>query len=498
MFNKIKHSFKQTAIYSIGNLSTKLIGLVLLPLFTEYLTTSEYGVLAILEVTSQIMIGVLALNLPLAMLRWASSEKDTIQQKSIVFTTIVAIVLIIAFQLLLLLPNTKYFSQLLFSSNHYSDYFLYLFITVAFGIYNGIPLNLIRVKEKAIHFIIVSAIKFTTILALNIYLIAFLNMGVKGIVISQLVGEIVLFIITIPLISKNIVIKFDVNSFQEMLKYGFPLILSTVSTYAFSFGDRYILKYYLNDASVGIYAMGYKIAGIINMLVLQSFQLGFLPIAYKKLGDKDEGRFFSKILTYYSLLLVFVALLISFFSKELLQILAQREDYWIAYTVVPIIAFSFVLKGIQYTFALSFHYSKKTSYNAIIVLLTAVINLSLNIILIQKIGYLGAAYSMFISVLFMLLVSYHFGNKVYPIPYELKKIFLVVIVGILFYFISILFNSFSLIYSLILKMTLMIAFPFLLYTLNFFEQVELKRISSEWQKWKNPLQWLKNFKDINL
>lgn len=489
MFTQIKHSFKQTAIYSIGNLSTKLIGLILLPLFTEYLTTSEYGILAILEATSQILIGVIALNLPLAMLRWASAEKDKKKQKSIVFTTTVAILFIIALQLVTFLPNTNYFSELLFDNNNYTDYFFYLFLTVAFGIYNGIPLNLIRIKEKATLFIVVSIIKFTTLLLLNVYLIAFLRLGVKGIIISQLISEVILFLITIPILAKNIRFKFDFKTFKEMLLYGLPLILSTVSTFAFSFGDRYILQHYLNNASVGIYSMGYKIASILNMVILQSFQLGFLPIAYKKLGDDDAGAFFSKILTYYSFLLVIAALSISLFSKELLLLLAQKEEYVIAYTVVPIIAFSFVLKGIQYTFALSFHYSKKTTYNAIIVLLTAVINLSLNIILIQKLGYIGAAYSMFISMLITLFISYYYGNKVYPIPYEIKKIFIVVALGIGFYFTSTIFDNFSLLIALTLKLSLVFSFPYLLYLFKFFEEMELQILSREWNKWKNPSSW---------
>lgn len=491
MFTQIKHSFTQTAIYSIGNLSTKLIGLILLPLFTEYLTTSEYGILAILEATSQILIGVIALNLPLAMLRWASSERDKEKQKSIVFTTTIAILLIVTLQLVTFLPNTNYFSELLFDNSNFSDYFFYLFLTVAFGIYNGIPLNLIRIKERATLFIAVSIIKFTTILLLNIYLITQLKLGVKGIIISQLFGEVILCLITAPLLIKNIKIKFDFYTFREMLLYGLPLILSTVSTFAFSFGDRYILQHYLNNASVGIYSMGYKIASILNMVILQSFQLGFLPIAYKKLGDKDEGAFFSKILTYYSFLLVIVALIISLFSKELLLLLAQKEEYFIAYTVVPIIAFSFVLKGIQYTFALSFHYSKKTTYNAIIVMLTAIINLSLNIILIQKVGYIGSAYSMFISILITLFISYYFGNKVYPIPYELKKIFMVVFLGIGLYITSTIFDNFSLLIVILLKLVLLVLFPYLLYLLKFFEETELQTISKEL---KTFLNWIKTFK----
>ncbi len=490
--------FKQTAIYSLGNLSSKLIGLILLPLFTEYLTTAEYGVLAILEATSHILIGVLALNLPLAMLRWSSAEEDEEKKKSVIFTTIVSLALIIVLQLLFLLQSTDFFSRLLFGSERYSEYFFYLFLVVAFGVYNGIPLNIIRINEKPVYFIVVNTLKFTLILLVNIYFIVYLKQGVVGIIKSQLFGELVLFVLTIPIVAKNITFKFNFSVFKEMLEYGIPLIFSTISTFALSYADRYIIQYYLDSSRVGIYSLGYKIASVLNMLILQSFQLGFLPIAYKKLGASDEKRFFSKTLTYYTFILVLIALGLSLFSKELIHLLAQKPDYYSAYSVVPIISLAFVIKGIQYTYALSFHYAKRTIYVASIIIVTALLNVGLNFLLINQFGFLGAAFAMLISTFLMMVLSFHFGNKVYPIPYENKKLFILVAAGIIFFFVGDLTNEINLFVRIILKSLLIISLPAFLYLFNFYEDAELRRIKHAWHKWKNPSRWKENFRKIKL
>lgn len=474
MFEKLKHTFKQTAIYSLGNISTKLIGLILLPFYTnpEYLSLSDYGIWTILEVTSQIIIGVLAFNLPLAMLRWSSAEKSSEKIKSIIFTTIISLIIIIAISLLFLLPNKEFFSLFLFDSLQYSEHFLFLFILISFGIYNGVPLNIIRIKEKSIFYAVATSLKFTIILLLNIYFVVYQHDGVLGILKSQLIGEAFLTLITLPMVIKSISLKFDSKTFVEMIKFGGPLVFSTSATFILSFGDRYILQNYLDEGSVAVYSIGYKVSSVINMLILQSFQLGFLPIAYKKLGDADEKRFLSKILTYYTIILTFAGLSISLFSKEIIELFTVNKDYWIAITVVPIIVLAFVIKGIQYNFSLSFHYAKKTTYNAAIVVATAIISLILNVVFIQALGLIGAAYSMLVSIFIMMLLSYYFGQKIYPIPFEIRKLLKIVSVGILLFYASSFTDSISISLRFILKLILLFMLPILIYYLDVFEEIE--------------------------
>lgn len=80
---RIKKTLRQTAIYSLGNLTSKVIGFILLPLYTDYLSVSEYGIFAILEATSQILIGIFGFNFTTSMMRWCVSEKSADGQKII-------------------------------------------------------------------------------------------------------------------------------------------------------------------------------------------------------------------------------------------------------------------------------------------------------------------------------------------------------------------------------------------------------------------------------
>lgn len=476
MFTDIKQTIRQTSVYSLGNISTKLVGFIMLPLYTAHLSTEEYGILAILQAIMQILIGVFGLNLPTAMMRWYAPEKDPQKQKSIVFTTLLSTFFVALLLSVTLIPFSEQFAIEIFENSNFTIYFVFLFLAVSVGIVNNVPLNLIRLKEKSFFYITLTTIKFILIILFNIYFVAYLKIGVEGIIISELIGHFFIVLFTIPMMIKNSILKVNLTVLLEMIKYGGPLVFSTIFTFVLTLSDRFIIKYFYGDSSVGIYSLGHKISSVMNMLILQSFQLGFLPIAYKKLNDPNAKRYFSKVLTYYTLILVLAALVISLFSKELIKLLALNGEYWIAFIVVPLISFAFVLKGIQYTFALSFHYAKRTGYNAVIVVVTAVINVLLNIYFIQRFDFPGAAVSLLISVLIMMILSYFFGQKVYKIPYEIFKISKIFFVGLTLYTISLSFYDVNIVFQIFLKIIIISTFPVILYFLNVFEEIEIQRI----------------------
>jgi O-antigen/teichoic acid export membrane protein len=141
-------------------------------------------------------------------------------------------------------------------------------------------------------------------------------MGVEAILLSQLIASVLLNIFSSPFLIKHLVPKFEVGPLKEMLKYGFPLIFTSISAIILSLGDRYVVQHFLTRSDTGVYGIGYKFGGIINMFIIQSFQLGFLPIAYKMLEDAGAKRFFSRIFTYYFGILMLSAFALSVYPGQ--------------------------------------------------------------------------------------------------------------------------------------------------------------------------------------
>lgn len=485
MLNNFKKTFRHSAIYSFGNLSIKAIGLVLLPLYTSHLTTGDYGALTLLEITSTIIVAVFSFKLSTSMMRWCSVEKDELKRKQIVFTTFSFSVL------LLLLINGAFFpfherlSVLFFNENDFAVYFLILIASASFEILNYYPLELIRLQEKSYLYVIVTSVRLTIILSLNIYFIAFLHMGIKGVLLSQLIGHAGVFLLTFPFLLKNIHFSFNYSVLKPMLGYGFPLVFSAISMMLLTMSDRYLIKYFLDYTEVGIYSLGYKIASVINMFIIQSFQMGFLPIAYKIFDKPEANRFFSKTLTYYTFVMVIVGTVIAIFSKEIIVAFARNSDFYSAYTVVPFIVFAFTLRGIQYMFSLGLHYVKKTRYNALIVTSVALLNIGLNVLFIPKWGIRGAAVATLISWIIMTIVFYLISSKQYFVNYEFKKIGLLLLLFVGLNILSFLIKDYSLALRIIMKLIMILSIPFILIPFNFYEPIEIERLKDAWKNRKN-------------
>lgn len=498
MLDKLKYTVKHSAIYGLGNLSSKVLGFALLPIYFHYLTIEQYGILALFEITAQIFSEVLLISIPTSLIRWHAAEENINKKKSIVFTSFAFIILVSSLVSLIFIPFSNNLSLFFFNTNTYNNEFTYLFLWVSFSLIDRIVLSLIRVKQKSLFFAILSFVKLLIILTSNIIFIVYLGYGIDGILLSLVIGHLCAVLISIPFVIKNSNLKFNFPILVEMLQYGFPLIFSTISSLALSLGDRYIIKIFLGNAAVGVYNAGFKIASLINVFINQPFQLGFLPIAFSQINQENSGRFYSKVLTYLTLILLLAFVLVGLFGEHIIRLVTSKAEYLESIKIIPLLALSFVFKGIQYILGLGFHYVKKTKYNAYLVMVAASINVGLNILFIPIFGISAAVVNMNISMIILIVITYYFVQKKYFISYELKKISLsiftaIIIVGLSFLLLNSVTN-FMIIISI--KTLGLLLFPFVLFSFNFLEEIEKERILQSWKKWKNPKNWKHNIKSV--
>lgn len=473
MEGQLKNVFKQSAIYSIGNFANKIIGFVLLPLYTDYLTIDDYGVLGLLEVMAVVPVTVLSFRIPTAMIRWCSDTENEEEQKSILYTSFIGIFIIGLSLNACLFPFSKQFAVGLFNNIDFTIFFQLLFVSIGIELLSKVPLEFLRFKQKSTLFISINIIKLIVVLGLNIYLIAWLNWGIKGILISQIVGHGIVLLLTSKYLISNFSYRFNAKAAKEMAYYGFPLVFSSLAGVLLSLADRFILPYFHEYGDLGLYTLGYKIASVTNVFLITSFQLGFLPIAFKRYKDPQFKPFISKILTYFTFLVVLCTLFISFFSQEVIKTFSKNIDYWDAYNLVPLIGFLFIFKAIQYVFTLGLHFEKRTKLNINIVVLGLIVNITLNILLIPKYDIIGAIIASIISGLVTLLYSYRLSMRIYPVRYEIRKI--VVLVGISTIFVMLLFlvNPLEIIPRIGLKFALLSLFLFLVWLSGYFEKDEI-------------------------
>ena len=153
MLNNIKLATKDTFIYSLGNISTKIVGLILLPLYTDELTVYEYGILGTVEISIQVLLATFTIKLEAAFGRWYWDKKYKNKQQSLFFTTLISLIILASFMIILFIPFSNTFSLYLLDDSKYSYLFVLLLFSAALQIISKIVFLLMRLQRKPLLFI---------------------------------------------------------------------------------------------------------------------------------------------------------------------------------------------------------------------------------------------------------------------------------------------------------------------------------------------------------
>jgi len=268
-----------------------------------------------------------------------------------------------------------------------------------------------------------------------------------------------------------------------MLKFGIPAVPTGLAIWVLNSSDRYFLNSFFGTADVGIYNVGYRV-GMLVTLVSGALHLAYPRFMFSIYKERPDAKYyFAKINTYFYLITFLSALAISIFAKEAIQILTGPA-FHSSYTVVPLIAFSYVFYGLFSNFGTGISVIGKTYLFVISTATAGLINLFFNFILISRFGVMGAALATFLSFSFLAIIQLLMAQRIYAIPYEFKRIGLVLLIGITLVIASNLIN-FDLLTSLFVKSIFFTLFPVVLYLFRFFEDRELKALRKIWLFFKS-------------
>ncbi len=481
MIKDLRKTFQQTAIYGVSNVLIKATGLILLPIYTQAFTDVEYGALIMLEITTQFLVGIIAFNIPTAMLRIGSERDERRNQDKVYATALIMLLTASAIFLAISFPLRSVVSLLVLDSRDYAHYFTLLFISIAIEILTILPMQLLRLREEASKYLLFFAIKLLGLIGFVWYFVAYREMGVYGAILGILCANASLFLATLTFQLRLFSFHFNKKLGLEMIRYGAPLIFTTLAGLLLTIADRYIIKIYGTLADVGVYGLAYKIGSLSNLLIIGSFALGFLPIAFKKFRDPGFNRFFGKMATYFIGLTALLSLVISLFSKEIIELISDEDaGFWLAISLVPFIAMAFIFKALQLYFSYIFLLTKRTVYHAVVTLIGVVLNIGLNFLLIPLYDLYGAIAATAISYGAMAMITYIFAQRDYPIAYEGRRLALLFISCAALIYLGISANGQDLIWRLLIKSAVVILFLVFAYfgIADSVEREKVKKIAS--------------------
>jgi O-antigen/teichoic acid export membrane protein len=501
MLKTVQSSVKNGLIYGLGNMAVKIIGFLLIPLYTDpkFFTVDDFGIIGLLDISGQVLIAALASSLPQSLTRWYWDREHRNNQKSIFFMTLSMQVVISLLFCLLLLPLSKDISTMIFSKRDWSFSIQLVIISSGLQAVNNIINTLLRLQSRSVLFTLTNFLKLFLVLGLTIYFIAFKNMGIDGIYLAQVAGNLIFIVVLLGYTIRNSKIGFDMRIAREMAVFGIPLVLANISGVAVNVIDRYSLNSFDMLRYVALYTLAVKVSSVLKLVIVDSVKMTISPLMVKKMDAVDNKRFYSKILLYSSFVLMFGIVAVSLFSLELIKVMTKSAEFWQAYLVIPVLCISVYFVNLKDTIVWGLFIIKKTRIIGFIVALASVMTLLLNLLLIPLWGMMGAAAATVLAQLFYWYITHYFSQRKYYIPYEYNKIFLILAVGTILSCSGLLIEDLSLPLRLLLKTIMTLSFPFILYIFNFYEPVELqsiKRIAGKWSDLKNFRENMKSLKSI--
>ena len=471
LFRLSKHSF----VYGIGVIVSSLIGFVLIPLYTHYLTPADYGILEIFYTTLTILAIILPLGVTGGLVMSYYENKDTESRKLSLSTAWLFLTAVSLCFLALLETFAGTISSLAFGSSEYTFHFHIVFLSAFLDASIILALLVLRVREKSVNYIVVSVTRTLLSMGLTIFFIVALQKGVMGILLSHLIAAGLLYLFLIPRLVKGAGFKFSLVKLKGMVSYGLPYIPSNLASWIMTMSDRYFLLFLATGTELGLYSMGYKFGMLVHAMFITPFMLAYGPFFWSVAKMDNAKHIYSLIFTYFIFTSVFIALAVSILAREILAIMAT-PPFYDAYRVVPIIAFSYVLTGCYSLLAAGIGIKKKTKWIPLITGIGATINLGLNYILIPLYGMMGAAIATITAYSLLPIGSYFISRRYYIINYEWSRIIKIVIVGGMVYTMSLFVINESLVITIMLKLTILLSYPILLYLFRFYQPEELQKV----------------------
>jgi O-antigen/teichoic acid export membrane protein len=451
------------------------VGFLLLPLYTRFLTPTDYGLLEIIEITAVILELLAGVGVTYAVFKFYHKCEDDTERATILSTAITTVMAINCVFAITGIFFSKYVAEIVLKDSSYFDLIVLVFfrLTIAGSIIIG--LDYVRLIKKPFLYGMLSMTRLVSQIILNIYFLVFLKMSVKGILLSSIISAFLVGVPVIIYLYSRYGFHFSSKKMFGMLRFGIPLVGAFIGQLIINSADRYILQRVSGLSDVGIYSLGYKFGFLVNFLIVIAFQLMWEGKMFEIEKKENAKTIYSNILTYYVLTLLFTALIITVYIDNILVLMATAPFYP-ASIVVPYIAIAYVFNGLQEYFKLGMLLKNKTTVVGGVALTQCFISVGLYLLLGSNFGMIGIAVAVLISYFALLVANFIYSQRIYSVPIEKMRIFKIVGAFAFVILCNKLFVLDSIIVSMAVNTCSVILFPLLLFLIGFFNEKEIEKI----------------------
>lgn len=409
-----KNLLKNVGVFTIANFTTKILNFLILPLYTYYLTTEQYGTIDLVMTTISLLFPVFSLSIVDAVLRFGIENG---KNKNIFFSFGFKIICIGTLILGVLVSIAHLFIS--------DSYLLIVFVVVFFfqglnQLFGAFAKVLNRTKEMALITTLISGIT----LVLNVLLIAVFKKGIRGYWLAMIFANIIGSIVYFLWLRLYRYINYDKSYHNKkilysMLVYAIPLIPNSLFWWINSSLDRWTLTIMTSLSAVGLYSCANKLPSLIssiNSIFSQAWNLSL----FQSKNDEDRKCFFGEIYYFYNETMFCISIVIIMLAKFIAKIMFSKEFY-LAWNLVAVLTMGVYYNSLNSFIGSLFTAGKKTKEIFITTSLGSAINLVCNFLFVYLIGVPGAAVSTLVSYIIVWIARVKKAEKIFKINIDKSK-----------------------------------------------------------------------------
>ncbi|MBM7606289.1 O-antigen/teichoic acid export membrane protein [Metabacillus crassostreae] len=412
--NSYKKLLNNSLIFALGDIGSKGITLLLVPLYTFYLSQSEYGLIDVIQVTINLIVPIVSLSIFEAVLRFVMDKKDI----SSIFTNCFFITCISS------LFTIFVFTILYFIGDYNHNILPYVCIVIVLQLFQLLYSQFIRGIGKVSLFAFNGLLIALTTALMSLVFIVWLNQGIEGYLLSIIIGLSVSVIYINLRVNTFKFIKFSslsLNISRNLLSYSLPLMPNSIMWWIINASSRYFILIFAGPAHNGLFAVASKIPSLLsifNSIFFKAWQLS----AIEEYDSKDKAIFYSRIFNFLQQFLFIVTAAIVLFLKFIFEY-ALESNFFTAWKYVPFLLIAVLFSCFSSFLGTNYIASKETSGVFKTSLIGGITNLVLNMITIPIFGAIGASFSSMISFLVMAIIRWHDTKKYIIIKYNYRNLF---------------------------------------------------------------------------
>ena len=420
---------RHSLIYMLGPAFSKIVGFLLIPIYTRFIAPTEFGVMSLVDVFMTITMMFLAMGVGESMSRFYFETEDEGQRRRLVSTVIFGNGMISLPIIVLIVFLAGRFYPLLGISLEYVNYLRLGLVAAWLSMLAEVGFVYLRMRYLSKLFVGITVFQILSSVLLNLMFVVVWQKGIWGILYSTLIVQGCVSVLLTTLVVWQTHARPSWIQLRRLLSFGLPLVPSVVTLQLSNYLNPLLIRWMLIGdpaavlAQVGLFAAGQKIGVVVNRFVTVPFNAFWRPRRMELVmqDNPEVRRILARICTYATLMSAQVAVLLSVSVENLLQ-LVVNERYWDAYRVVPLIAAAYVVLGLEHHFSVGMFYARKTMWATWIGLLSLLIMVLVNLALLPSMGILAAALASCVGISVRVGLVLIVSQRYYPIKFELRRL----------------------------------------------------------------------------